>query len=81
MSKTSKKLPVKSKIQNYQQDRKRKIPKQNPKIKFVAKLRDRSKRNGVGLLIVEAFRECLCAFENGVAFESLFLCATFFLRQ
>ncbi|MDR3274352.1 MAG: hypothetical protein LBS87_03425 [Puniceicoccales bacterium] len=52
--------------------------KQNQKIKFVAKLRDRSKRNRVGLFIVEGFRECLRAFENGVVFESLFFCAKFF---
>jgi TrmH family RNA methyltransferase len=52
--------------------------KQNPKIKFVAKLRDRGKRNRLGLFIVEGFRECWRAFESGVTFESLFFCAKFF---
>jgi TrmH family RNA methyltransferase len=55
--------------------------KQNPKIKFAMKLRNRSKRERMGLFIVEGFRECLRAFEGGIALEALFFCPKFFRNE
>jgi TrmH family RNA methyltransferase len=55
--------------------------KQNSKIKFVAKLRDRGKRNRAELFIVEGFRECFRAFGSGISFEFLFFCPKFFRNE
>ncbi|MDR2435824.1 MAG: hypothetical protein LBD33_00710 [Puniceicoccales bacterium] len=55
--------------------------KQNPKIKFAMKLRNRSKRERMGLFIVEGFRECLRALGGGIAFEALFFCPKFFRSE
>jgi TrmH family RNA methyltransferase len=52
--------------------------KQNPSIKFIAKLYNRSRRNRTGVFAVEGLRECTSAFGNGIAFKSLFFCPNFF---
>ncbi|MDR2720934.1 MAG: hypothetical protein LBB15_01430 [Puniceicoccales bacterium] len=52
--------------------------KQNRKIKFAMKVRNRSKREHMQLFIVEGFRECSRAFGSGVIFEELFFCQKFF---
>lgn len=52
---------------------------QNPRIKQVIGLRERSTRNASGLFLIEGYRELLRAMEGGQAIESLFICPTLFL--
>lgn len=54
------------------------ISKQNPKVKFVVKLRDRSKRKRFKMFIVEGFRELTRALNNNIVCEFLFFCPKFF---
>ncbi len=55
--------------------------KQNDKIKFVVKLRDRSKRKRFGMFIVEGFRELERALDSNINCEFLFFCPTFFKTE
>lgn len=55
--------------------------KQNTKVKFVVKLRDRSKRKRIDMFIVEGFREVSRAFDNQIACEFLFFCSEFFKNE
>lgn len=52
---------------------------QNPRIKQVVELRDRSARNDTGLFIIEGYRELFRALEGNQSLESLFVCPTLFL--
>lgn len=52
--------------------------RQNPKIKFFAKLRDRSKRKRAGLFIVEGFRELARALDNNIVCDFFLFCPEFF---
>lgn len=47
---------------------------QNPSIKEVVKLRQRSHRDAAGLLIVEGYREVKRALDNHVPVAKLFFC-------
>lgn len=52
---------------------------QNPRIKQVVELRDRSARNDTGLFIIEGYRELFRALEGNQPIESLFICPSLFL--
>lgn len=52
--------------------------KQNSKIKFFIKLRDRSKRKRIGLFIVEGYRELTRALNNRIMCECFLFCPKFF---
>lgn len=52
---------------------------QNPKIKQLVKLRDRSERETSGLFLIEGYRELLRASDGGAKIESLFICPELFL--
>ncbi len=54
---------------------------QNPRIKDVVKLRQRSHRDEAGLMLVEGYREILRALENGHAPTQLFTCPALFLGE
>jgi TrmH family RNA methyltransferase len=51
---------------------------QNPRIKNAVKLRQRSHRDGQGLLLVEGYREILRALDNSLAPAELFFCRSLF---
>jgi TrmH family RNA methyltransferase len=50
----------------------------NPKVKTVVKLRQRSHRDEIGLLIVEGYREIKRALDNGHVPKELFYCEALF---
>lgn len=52
---------------------------QNPKIKQLVRLRDRSERNQTGKFLIEGYRETLRAVEAGHPIESIFVCPELFL--
>lgn len=52
---------------------------QNPRIKQLVKLRDRSEREATGQFLIEGYRELLRAFEAGRSISSLFICPDLFL--
>lgn len=52
---------------------------QNPRIKHVVKLRDRSEREATDQFLIEGYRELLRAFEAGHTITSLFICPELFL--
>ena len=52
---------------------------QNPRIKQLVKLRDRSARDENNLFIIEGYRELLRAINSGHPIESLFICPELFL--
>lgn len=52
---------------------------QNPRIKQIVKLRDRSEREKTGQFIVEGYRELLRAIDVGYPIESLYICPELFL--
>jgi len=54
---------------------------QNPKVKNVVKLRQRSHRDELGLMIVEGYRELCRALDNHHVPESLFYCENWFLGK
>lgn len=54
---------------------------QNPKIKQVYRLRERSERDETGLFLIEGFRELKRAAGGGIYFEALFICPEFFLGE
>lgn len=51
----------------------------NPRVKRVVKLRQRSHRDALGLMLVEGFREIQSAVRNGYAFQELYHCDDLFL--
>ncbi|MDE6432227.1 MAG: RNA methyltransferase [Opitutales bacterium] len=55
--------------------------KQNPKIKFFIKLRDRAKRKRTGMFIVEGFRELTRALDSEIESEFFLFCPKFFKNQ
>jgi len=52
---------------------------QNPRIKQVIKLRDRSERDATGLFVIEGYRELLRAVDSGRDIDTLFVCPKMFL--
>ena len=53
----------------------------NPRVKNVVKLRQRSKRDAMGLTIIEGYREILCALAHRHPIKELFFCPDFFLGK
>ena len=51
----------------------------NPKIKEIARLRQRSHRDGAGALLVEGYREIKRALDNDYAPRQIVTCADFFM--
>ena len=54
---------------------------QNPRVKDVVKLRQRSHRDEAGLMIVEGYREILRALDNGHPPSQLFICPALYLGE
>lgn len=52
---------------------------QNPRIKQLVKLRDRSTRDETGKFLIEGYRELLRAVDSGFPIDSLFICPELFL--
>jgi TrmH family RNA methyltransferase len=52
---------------------------QNPRIKQIVKLRDRSERDKTGLFLIEGYRELLRAVDAGQPLKALFICPSLFL--
>lgn len=52
---------------------------QNPRIKQVSGLRNKSERDTTGLFIIEGYREILRALDAGQAIDSLFICPELYL--
>ena len=52
---------------------------QNPRVKQLIRLRERSERDKSGLFIIEGYRELLRAVESGQVITTLFICADLFL--
>jgi len=53
----------------------------NPKIKYVVKLRTGSVREETGEMIVEGFRECRRALDNGYRPRAMFICPDLYLKN
>ena len=53
----------------------------NPKLKYVVKLRTCSAREESGEMIVEGFRECRRALDNGYRPRAIFHCPDFYLKN
>jgi TrmH family RNA methyltransferase len=53
----------------------------NPKLKYVVKLRSCSARESTGEMIVEGFRECRRALDNGYRPRAIFHCPDFYLKN
>jgi TrmH family RNA methyltransferase len=53
----------------------------NPKIKYVVKLRSCSTREEAGEMIVEGFRECRRALDNGYRPKAIFHCPELYLKN
>ena len=53
----------------------------NPKLKHVVKLRSCSTREECGEMIVEGYRECRRALDNGYRPRAIFHCAEFYLKN
>lgn len=53
----------------------------NPKIKYVVKLRSCSTREETGEMIVEGFRECRRALDNGYRPKAIFHCPELYLKN
>ena len=53
----------------------------NPKLKYVVKLRSCSARESTGEMIVEGFRECRRALDNGYRPRAIFQCPDFYLKN
>lgn len=52
---------------------------QNPRIKQIVNLRDRSEREESGTFIIEGYRELLRAIESGQPLQTLYFCPSLFL--
>ena len=53
----------------------------NPKLKYVVKLRSCSTREESGEMIVEGYRECRRALDNGYRPRAIFHCPEFYLKN
>ena len=53
----------------------------NPKIKHAVKLRQRSHRDEAGQMLVEGYRECKRALDNGYVPQMLFYCEELYLKN
>ena len=53
----------------------------NPKVKHVVKLRQRSHRDEAGQMLVDGYRECKRALDNGYQPEMLFFCEELYLKN
>lgn len=53
----------------------------NPKVKHVVKLRQRSHRDEAGQMLVEGYRECKRALDNGYCPYMLFICEPLWLKH
>lgn len=54
---------------------------QNPRVKQLVKLRDRSEREATDQFIIEGYRELLRAIQSGYPIETLFICPELFLGE
>lgn len=54
---------------------------QNPKVKQLIHLRDRSERDATGLFLIEGYREILRAADGKKKMDSLFICPELFLGE
>lgn len=54
---------------------------QNPKIKTITSLKNKNKRDKLGLFLIEGYREILRAEENHVEFSSFYYSPEFFLKE
>ncbi|MDR0742190.1 MAG: RNA methyltransferase [Puniceicoccales bacterium] len=52
--------------------------RQNDRIKFLCKLRDRVKRDRYGMFLVEGYRELSRAMDNNIPVDTIFFCEKFF---
>ena len=53
----------------------------NPKVKHVVKLRQRSHRDDAGQMLIEGYRECRRALDNGYRPQTLFYCEELYLKN
>ncbi|MDD4024328.1 MAG: RNA methyltransferase [Kiritimatiellae bacterium] len=53
----------------------------NPRVKHAVKLRQRSHRDENGQMLVEGYRECLRALDNGYRPQALFYCEALYLKN
>jgi len=53
----------------------------NPKIKHVVKLRQRSHRDEAGQMLIEGYRECRRALDNGYPPQMFFFCEELYLKN
>lgn len=53
----------------------------NPKVKHAVKLRQRSHRDECGEMLVEGYRECLRALDNGYRPHAIFYCDELYLKH
>ncbi len=53
----------------------------NPKVKHAVRLRQRSHRDEAGQMLVEGYRECLRALDNGYQPQMLFFCEELYLKN
>ena len=53
----------------------------NPKLKYVVKLRSCGTREESGEMIVEGYRECRRALDNGYRPRAIFHCPDFYLKN
>ncbi|MFA7172410.1 MAG: RNA methyltransferase [Kiritimatiellia bacterium] len=53
----------------------------NPKVKYVVKLRQRSHRDAAGQMLIEGYRECRRALDNGCRPEMLFYCEELYFKN
>jgi len=54
---------------------------QNPRVKFLVKLRDRRARDEAGVFLIEGYREIRRALEKGVALRELYFSPDWFLGE
>ncbi|MDR3144091.1 MAG: RNA methyltransferase [Puniceicoccales bacterium] len=55
--------------------------RQNDRIKFLCKLRDRRKRDRYGMFLIEGVRELVRAVDGGVVIDEVFFCEEFFKKN
>ena len=53
----------------------------NPRVKTVVQLRQRARRDAMGLTVIEGFREVRCALEYHHPIQDLYVCPEFFLGK
>jgi len=53
----------------------------NPKVKHIVKLRQRSHRDEAGQMLIEGYRECKRALDNGYVPQMIFFCEDLYLKN